>query len=74
MKNITLALDDETLSAGRAYAKRHHTTLNQLVRDLLRRHVVQNPEAKVREMFRLMDKHPLDTKGWKWNRADAYDE
>jgi len=33
MKNITLALDDETLAAGRAYAQRHHTTLNARVRD-----------------------------------------
>jgi uncharacterized protein (DUF4415 family) len=35
MKNITLALDDETLEAGRAYAERHQTTLNALVRELL---------------------------------------
>ena len=33
MKNITLAVDEETLAAGRAYAERHHTTLNALVRD-----------------------------------------
>ena len=35
VKNITLALDDETLDAGRAYAQRHQTTLNALVRELL---------------------------------------
>ena len=36
MKNITLALDEETIEAGREYAKRHDTTLNSLVRKLLR--------------------------------------
>lgn len=40
MKNITLALDEQTLAAGRAYAQRHGTTLNSLVRDLLRRATV----------------------------------
>ena len=35
MKNITLALDEQTLEAGRSYAQRHQTTLNALVRELL---------------------------------------
>jgi hypothetical protein len=34
-KNVTLALDEQTLNAGRAYAQKHQTTLNALVRDLL---------------------------------------
>lgn len=72
MKNITLALDEDTLDAGRAYAQRHDTTLNALVRDLLVKTVVADREASVREMFRLMDAHPGRSKGKRWSRADLY--
>ena len=72
MKSITLALDEDTLVAGRAYAKRHQTTLNTLVRDLLARTVRADREASVREMFRLMDAHPGRSKGRRWRRAGLH--
>ncbi len=55
LKNITLAIDEETLAAGRAYAERHNTTLNALVRDLLARTVHVDRASAVEEVFRLMD-------------------
>jgi hypothetical protein len=73
VKNITLALDDETLAAGRAYADRHKTTLNALVRDLLVRTVVQDRDATALEMFRLMDAAPGDSKGTRWTRDDLHE-
>jgi hypothetical protein len=72
MKNITLALDEETLDAGRDYAQRHQTTLNALVRELLMKTVLADREAAVREMFRLMDKHPGNSQGRHWIREDLY--
>ncbi len=72
MKNITLALDEETLAAGRAYAQRHETTLNGLVRDLLRRTVVEDRARTTSEMFRLMDAHMGDSRGETWTREDLY--
>jgi len=72
MKNITLALDDDTLDAGRAYAQRHQTTLNALVRDLLVKTVVADREAAVREMFRLMDAHPGNSQSQRWTREELY--
>ena len=72
MKNITLALDEDTLDAGRAYAQRHDTTLNALVRELLVKTVVADREAAVGEMFRLMDAHPGRTKGKRWTRDELY--
>ena len=72
MKNITLALDEDTLDAGRAYAQRHDTTLNALVRELLVKTVVADREAAVREMFRLMDAHAGRTKGKRWTRDELY--
>ena len=72
MKNITLALDEDTLEAGRAYAQRHQTTLNALVRDLLVKTVVADRKAALREMFRLMDAHPGNSRGRRWTREDLY--
>jgi len=72
MKNITLALDDETLEAGRAYAQRHQITLNALVRELLVETVVADRRAALGEMFRLMDAHPGNSGGVRWARADLY--
>jgi len=72
MRNITLAIDDETLEAGRAYAQRHQITLNALVRALLSKTVVADRQAAIDEMFRLMDAHPGSSKGGRWTREDLY--
>jgi plasmid stability protein len=72
MKNITLAIDEETLEAGRIYAKRHQTTLNAIVRDLLAKAVVADRQAAVGEMFRLMDAHPGNSQGKRWTREELY--
>ena len=72
VKNITLALDEDTLEAGRAYAQRHDTTLNALVRELLVKTVIADRDAAVREMFRLMDTHPGRSSGKRWTREDLY--
>ena len=72
MKNITLAIDEETLAAGRAYADRHQTTLNALVRDLLARTVHSDRTATAEEMFRLMDDAPGRSRGKRWTRDDLH--
>ncbi len=72
MKNITLAIDEETLNAGRAYAQKHQTTLNALVRELLMNTVLADRKAAVREMFRLMDAHPGNSHGQHWSREELY--
>ncbi len=73
MKNITLAIDEETLTAGRAYAERHRTTLNALVRDLLARTVHVDRTAAVDELFRLMDQAPGRSGGTQWTRDELYE-
>jgi hypothetical protein len=72
MKNITLALDEQILEAGRDYAQRHQTTLNALVRELLVKTVLPDRQAAVREMFRLMDAHPGTSNGRRWTREGLY--
>jgi plasmid stability protein len=73
MKKITLALDEETLAAGRAYAARHHTTLNALVRDLLARTVHGDRSAAVEELFRVMDQAPGRSGGTRWTRDELHE-
>ena len=72
MKTITLAIDDETLEAGRSYASRHQTTLNSLVRELLVRTVLADRQAVANEMFRLMDAHPGRAPRKRWTREELY--
>lgn len=73
MKNITLAIDEATIDAGRVYAARHQTTLNGLVRDLLARVVMTDRRSTVAEMFRLMDGYPGHSGGARWSRDDLHD-
>lgn len=73
MKNITLAIDEQTLEAGRAYAERHNTTLNALVRELLARTVHVDRAAAVEELFRLMDSASGHSRSERWTRDDLYE-
>jgi hypothetical protein len=73
MKNITLSIDDETLAAGRAYAERHHTTLNALVRELLARTVHVDRASAVSELFRVMDEAGGRSGGTRWRRDELYE-
>ena len=74
MKNLTLAIDEETLEASREYARKHRLTLNALIRELLLKTVRRNSDAKLKGLFELMDKHPgRARKHYKFRREDAYD-
>jgi hypothetical protein len=73
MKNLTLAIDEATLTASREYAKRHNTTLNQLVRDLLQHTVAQDQQGGVEELLRFFREHAGNSGDWKWDREELYD-
>jgi hypothetical protein len=72
MSILTLALDEQTLEAGRSYAERHQITLEALVRELLVRVAKSGREATVTEMFRLMDAHPGNSGGSRCGREELY--
>lgn len=72
MKNITLAIDAETLEASRAYAERHQTTLNALVRDLLAKTAHRDRTALASQMFHLMDAFPVRSRKRRWTREELY--
>ena len=73
MKNITISIDEEVLEAGRKYAKTHNTSLNALIRRLLKQTVVKQSSGWLDECFELMDKQKTDSKGKRWKREELYD-
>lgn len=72
MKNITLSIDDETLQAGREYARQHNQSLNSLVRKLLKQNVLKSSSQWLSESFQIMDKAQVAATGKKWRRGDLY--
>ena len=75
MSNITLSIQDDLLKAGRDYAQKHHTSLNALVRDLLKKMVTRTPSSHwMDECFQSMDEAKVSLKKKKkWKREDLYD-
>jgi hypothetical protein len=72
MKNITLSIDDELLQKGREYARSHNISLNVLVRRLLEQAVVRKESRWLDDMFDLMDKANVSSKGKRWTRDELY--
>ena len=72
MKNITIALDEKMVQAGREYAQKHNTSLNGLIRSLLEQTVMPASEHWLDECFDLMDQAQANSNGAKWTRNDLY--
>jgi hypothetical protein len=74
-RNITLAIDDETLDAVRVYAANHKTTVNGLVRDFLGSLAAQEDKTvRARRRLReLMDRSALEAGPVTWARDDLHD-
>ncbi len=73
MKNITLAVDEKLIEKGRKYAQRHHTSLNNLIRELLARTIEEECSSWIGECFHKMDEAGGHSGGKKWKREDLYD-
>ncbi len=72
MKNITLALDEKIIRAGREYARKHNLTLNSLVRKLLEQTVTLNSTNWIEEYFSLMDNAKPQFPVRNWKREELY--
>ena len=72
MKNITLALDENTVRRGRNYASRHNMSLNSLVRNLLEKTVAEDSDTWLDECFQMMDKVSIPRNAKKWKREELY--
>ena len=73
MPNITMAIEKPRLEKARAYTRRQHTTVNALVRDLLRQTVAPREDDWTEKLFREMDAVNARSNGKRWPREDLYE-
>ena len=73
MKNITLSMDEQLIQKGREYAARHNTTLNALIRELLKKTVVSDSKHWVDSLILKLEEVEGHSAGRKWVREDLYD-
>lgn len=74
---ITLQLDDELANQVKEIVERDGRSLNDVIADLLFRHVIQNmTRAELAESYaRFAREHAgRSPEGWKFNREDIYAE
>lgn len=71
MKNVTLSIPEDLLERSRNYAREHQTTLNEMVRNLLKKTVNTDKKSFI-ERLEEFDKISVDTT-IKSNREDIYD-
>jgi antitoxin component of RelBE/YafQ-DinJ toxin-antitoxin module len=72
MKNITLAIDEETLVLGKKYAKKHSMSFNELVRTFLKKTIEESSISWLDTMFEEMDRDNVSSEGRKWTRGELY--
>ncbi len=74
MPNITISIEDELLKASREYAKNHQTSLNDLIRRLLKSTVQCSGDLWLDECFELMDRAGGNSRGKKWSREELQND
>ncbi len=72
MPNITISLDEDLMRKGRNYAKKNNTSLNNLIRMLLKKTVTSSESDWLDELFQKMDQTNADSNGAEWKREDLY--
>lgn len=74
--NITLSADKTLIEKSRAYARKHNTSLNQLVRDYLMKLVGQeNTEMLAAEFEALSLEYPgKSDQGYRFDRDEIYSD
>lgn len=73
MANVTISIDDDLLKRSRHFARIHNTSLNSLIRRLLKNQVESNSSDWLNECFILMDQMNISSEGKKWYREELYD-
>jgi hypothetical protein len=72
MPNVTLSIDEATLSLGRAYAQHRNVSFNSLIRTLLEQTVKPSSSFWLDEVFSLADQKQGSSHGRKWTREELH--
>lgn len=71
---LQLSIDDRIVQEARKVAESMGTSIDQLVRDYLEKLPSSvDIEAELEELDRLSEEAKGDSRGWKFNRNEAYD-
>lgn len=73
MKNVTLSIPDDLLDRARKYAQERGTTLNQMIRDLLKEEVDPVGETIAREFQEAFEKYQIKGDVTPMSRDEIYD-
>ena len=73
MKNITLSIPEDLIKQGREYATKHGTTLNALIRKLLKSTVQADHQNKANQILDEMKKLKSPLGSVDWRREDLYE-
>jgi hypothetical protein len=71
MANVTLSIPDELLKRGRSYAESRGSSLNALLRQLLRE-TISTPHSAVDAMIERLEKSMGDSQGVKISREELH--
>ncbi len=69
--NITLSIDEHTVSRARKRAEALGKSLNQLIRDYLQTLADDDPERSIEEFKRLSGRG--NSRGWRFNRDEIHE-
>lgn len=70
--NVTLSIDEKTLTKARKRAEALGTSVNQLIRDYLQKLAgADNAERSIEEFKRLSGRG--NSRGWKFNRDEVHE-
>jgi hypothetical protein len=73
MRNITLAIDEQTLLQGRDYASNSGISFNAMVRQLIAQKVNKTDKKQwLDETLKLLDGAHGNSHGKKWTRDELY--
>lgn len=72
MRNMTIALDDQTYDAMQRYAKAHGMSMNALIRESVRRTIQATDVSGLEETFRLAKELKSKSTGERWSREEIY--
>jgi hypothetical protein len=74
MANVTLSIDDELLKAGKEYSRKNlGCSLNELIRELLKKTVSPESTGWVEEVFKLADESGGNSGGKTWTREELHE-
>lgn len=72
MKNLTLSMPEDLLEKARAYASKNGTSLNEMIRELLRESVEKKNESLEKRLQKFDNRLTIDTT-MKWTRDELYE-